>query len=132
MSVEKINISEITAENCVFGQGRFHTHRRLLSQALGASEEDSWPFDIEHVGVPPGRYNWYQHTHTHWTEFYIIISGQGVVYRDEQSFEVGPGDCFVQPPGVSHRMRNPSDSEDLVYYIITNEDKRDSVTRQKM
>lgn len=131
MSVEKINIAEITPKNCVYGQGRFRTNRRLLTQALGATEGNPFPFDIEHVGVPPGSHNWYQHTHTHWTEFYIIVSGQGIVYRDERSFEVGAGDCFVQPPGTSHRMFNSSESEELVYFIVTNEDDRDSVTRQK-
>ncbi len=131
MNVEKINIEGVEPLECIYGKGRFHTMRRLLSQKLGATEENPFPFDIEQVAVPPRRHNWYQHTHTHWTEFYIIVSGQGIVDRDERDFEVGPGDCFVQPPGTSHRMFNPSESEDLVYILVTNEDERDQVARQK-
>ena len=131
MSIEKINIDRMEAEERVFGQGRYHTFRRRLSRALGSGERELHPFDVEHVAVPPRHYNWPQHTHTHWTEFYIILSGQGIVYRNENSFEVGPGDCFVQPPGISHRMHNPSESENLVYYIIANADERDSLSCQK-
>ena len=40
---------------------------------------------------------------------------------DGETALVGPGDCFMQPAGTRHRVRNASPDEDLVYYVIANE-----------
>jgi mannose-6-phosphate isomerase-like protein (cupin superfamily) len=35
----------------------------------------------------------------------------------------------MQPAGIRHRIRNASDTEDLVYYVIANENPEDTGER---
>ena len=48
---------------------------------------------------------------------FIILSGHGVVRTPEGEQEIGPGDCFIHPPGESHQIQNTG-AEDLVFYVI--------------
>lgn len=54
-------------------------------------------------------------------EFFIIVSGEGIMYRNDKDFRMKPGDCFYQTPGTYHRLFNTSETEDLVFYVIANE-----------
>ena len=54
-------------------------------------------------------------------EFFIIASGEGIMYRDDAEYPIREGDCFYQPAGTYHRMFNTSETEDLVFYVIANE-----------
>ena len=38
-------------------------------------------------------------------EFYYFIAGQGVMWMDDEEFEVGPGDAVMASPGVDHGFR---------------------------
>ena len=38
-------------------------------------------------------------------EFYYFISGKGVMWMDDDEFEVGAGDAVMAPPGVDHGFR---------------------------
>ena len=63
-------------------------------------------------------------------EFFIVVSGRAVVDREGESTEVVAGDCFMQQAGTRHRIRNGSDSEDLVFYVIANEPGGPDTTRK--
>lgn len=57
----------------------------------------------------------------------MVVSGTGVVRRNDETFEVGAGDAFVQPPTTAHQIRNPSETEDLIYYVIADNPVSDPV-----
>ena len=89
-------------------------------------------FDVELTRVPPGQKPCPVHEHSHWTEFFIVVSGTGEVTRNDEKARVGSGDCFIQPAGTRHRIANASETEDLVYYVIANEHPNDSVIRHEV
>lgn len=124
MAEWKVNIEGVKEE---LQEWRWEGHdyaryRRQISQALGSREGTPHPFDVELTRVPPGAAPCPVHSHNRWWEFFIIVSGTGEVSRNGETHTVKTGDCFLQPPGTQHRVRNASDSEDLVYYVIANED----------
>ena len=119
----KLNLSEVPEEH---SEQRFQDHfyeryRRRVSLALGNVKGSNHPFDVEVTRLPPGVAACPIHRHELWWEFFAVISGRGEVHRNGEVHQVAPGDCFIQPPGTRHRIRNSSASEDLVYYVIANE-----------
>ncbi|MCC7263395.1 MAG: cupin domain-containing protein [Candidatus Latescibacteria bacterium] len=130
----KINLDEVPKQHQVWnwaGAQYERTHQHI-SVALGNTKESPHPFDVELTHVPPGAAPCPVHSHTRWWEFFIVVSGQGEISRNGELFEVGPGDCFIQPPNTQHRIRNRSQTEDLVYYVITNEDPASETTKHQV
>lgn len=106
----------------------YERYRKHLSVALG--NDGSHPFDVELTRVPPGAAPCPVHEHSAMWEFFLIVSGTGEVHRNGQTAMVRAGDCFVQPAGTRHRVRNASDTEDLVFYVIANESSGETVKHQ--
>ena len=120
---EKVNLSEIEEKTGSSPKGKFGLARRNLTQALGGVA----PFDVEWVRLEPGKTNFPCHAHQVQWEFYMVVSGHGLVRRDDREFEIGPGDAFVQKPGTAHNIRNPSQTEPLIYYVIADNPPADIV-----
>jgi len=75
-------------------------HARLFSRiTLGAGDE-----------IGP-------HVHEQETEYYYIISGEGVVTEDDGEHSVSAGDVVVTGNGASHSIRN-SGSVPLVFVAL--------------
>lgn len=127
----KVNIEDVAEERQQWSwEGHdYDRYRRHLSVALGNRNEAPHPYDVELTRVPPGAAPCPVHSHGGWWELFVIVSGQGEVTRNEETFAVGPGVCFMQPPGTRHRVRNASPSEDLVYYVIVNEVSENPTTK---
>ncbi len=119
--MEKINIRDVPIRHQVWEDGRFNRKRKDISVALGSTKEKPHPFDVELTSVAPQAYNCPFHKHSERTEFFIIVSGQAIVYRNDSTFEVNAGDCFIQHPKTAHRMFNPSETDELVFYVIADE-----------
>lgn len=119
----KINTDEVTEQEQRWSwEGTaYQRFRRHISAALGNQEGSRHPFDVELVRLRPSQAPCPVHSHTEMWEFFLIVSGQGEVHRNGEIHAVGAGDCFVQPPGTRHRVRNASGKEDLVFYVIANE-----------
>lgn len=130
----KVNINDVPTEHREWSweSGNYDRYRQNISVALGNSEEARHPFDVELTRVPPGQKPCPVHEHSHWTEFFIVVSGTGEVTRNDEKARVGSGDCFIQPAGTRHRIANASETEDLVYYVIANEHPNDSVIRHEV
>ena len=109
--------------------GNYERFRRHLSVALGNTEADPHPFDVELTRLPPGAKPCPVHAHANRWEFFIVVSGTGHVHRNGEIVDVKAGDCFMQPGGTRHRIWNASDTEELTYYVIANEVESDSVER---
>jgi quercetin dioxygenase-like cupin family protein len=60
------------------------------------------------------------HTHDDSCETIFILSGKGTILEIEDGVEslkeVVPGDCLFCAKGHSHSLRNPSETEELVFY----------------
>lgn len=50
-------------------------------------------------------------------EIYIVVSGSGMMRAGESTFQVGPGDVIVNPPGGTHGLENCG-TEDLRLVVI--------------
>lgn len=121
---EKVRLSEIEETSRTSPSGKYGLSRRNISNALEASNQ---PFDVEWVRLPPQKTNFPCHAHQVQWEFYMVVHGRGIVRRDDHTFEVEAGDAFVQPPRTAHQIRNPSQTEDLVYYVIADNPVSDPV-----
>lgn len=74
-------------------------------------DETRLPVTIEVWELPPGAS---EGSHIHdgdntLEEFYYFISGQGVMWMDDEELPVGPGDAVMAPPGVDHGFRATGD-----------------------
>lgn len=123
MNPWKINLDDVPEVHQMWSwkNGSYERFRREVSVTLGNTGESPHPFDVELSRLPPGARPCPVHSHTHRWEFFIIVSGRAVVDREGESTEAVTGDCFVQPAGTRHRIRNASESEDLIYYVIASE-----------
>jgi uncharacterized cupin superfamily protein len=117
MADEKANIEEMEGQHRESPKGKYGMTRFQVSEALGAGTGTE-PFEVEFVRLHPGKLNFPCHAHQVGWEYYIVLSGKGEVRREDRWFEVGAGDNFVQKPGTAHQIRNPSETEDLLYYVI--------------
>lgn len=121
---EKVHLSEVEEEGRDSPKEKFGLSWKDIS---GALDVEGQPFEVEWVRLAPGKINFPCHAHQVQWEFYMVVSGTGMVRRNEDWFEVGAGDSFVQPPGTAHQIRNPSETEDLIYYVIADNPVSDPV-----
>ncbi len=130
----KTNLNDVSTEHQQWSweSGNYERYRQHISVALGNSEDEPHPFDVELTRVPPGCKPCPIHEHSRMWELFIVVSGNGEVTRNGEKVTVGPGDCFIQPAGTRHRIANASDTDDLIYYIVANEDENDSGTRHEV
>ncbi len=77
------------------------------------------PFEVELVRVKPGKRPFPLHGHTVQWEYYIVLSGRGLMIQETgtEPIPMEPGDHLIQPPGWEHTIENTG-SEDLLYYVI--------------
>ncbi|MEW6751260.1 MAG: cupin domain-containing protein [Candidatus Latescibacterota bacterium] len=129
----KVNTEEVgeQVQRWSWEGAQYERGRRHLSVALGNVEGSRHPFDVELTRVPPGAAPCPVHSHSALWEFFLIVAGQGEVSRNGETFAVRPGDCFMQPPGTQHRVRNASATEDLLFYVIANEGGVDVCTKHR-
>ncbi|MEM1223728.1 MAG: cupin domain-containing protein [Verrucomicrobiota bacterium] len=134
--MKRINQSEVPIQEVSSPKGDFSIRRRHLSLALGGvKDEGPWAgghaFDVELSTLPPGKKNWPLHAHAAQTEYYIILSGSGLVIDGEgNEMPVSAGDHFIFLPGEAHQIINNS-SSDLSYYVIADHHVSDVTTYPK-
>lgn len=108
-------------------QGRFQIIRRNLSEALGAAKDSgTWnggpPFDVEHVTLPAGKFNFPFHSHQAVWELYWILDGEGFARIGDQRQAIRSGDFFMCPPGCPHQIEAVTD---LTYAVVVNNAQAD-------
>lgn len=134
--MKKIHLSEVPTEHRCSPGGRFEMERKHVSLALGGIKDvGSWggghPFDVELATLPPGKANYPMHSHAAQTEYYIILSGEGLLHRDEGDSEtLVAGEHFICHPGDAHQIENHG-SEPLVFYVISDHHPADVGTYTK-
>ncbi len=87
---------------------------RKRSRALGHLK-GTWTFLGEDAGcvnagvrrleIPAGGWSTPAHEHGWEEEIFFVLAGRGLSWQDEETFEVGPGDCIVyRAAEVAHTM----------------------------
>lgn len=71
---------------------------------------------IAEATIPPGA-SIGDHDHVSETEYYIILSGTGIVVDDGVEKPVGPGDIVITGNGASHSIRNTGTAP-LVFHAV--------------
>jgi uncharacterized cupin superfamily protein len=121
--MQKINLSAVPTQHRRSPKGRFELTRQHVSLALGGKKDiGPWggghPFDIELSILPPGKLNYPLHSHVAQTEYYIVLSGHGLIRDDTGTeLELSAGDHVICLPGDAHQIENTS-AEPLLYYVI--------------
>ena len=84
-----------------------------------------WKLNIKEVPVEHQKWEWDGNKYERFRQHISVAK----VYRDGREQDVLAGDCFIQPAGTRHRIRNASDDEDLVFYVVANEVKNEKTER---
>ncbi len=67
------------------------------------------PVAVQTWELPPGGFEG-MHAHTEddveLEEMYVVTEGTGKMRVDGDSYDIGPGDSVLAPPGSSHDLRN--------------------------
>lgn len=120
--MRKANLSDVPKEPWRSPTGKFKSWSQAMNDAIGGDSASTdltkrWPFDVERSSIAPGAAAWPYHSHTTQYEFYVIVSGTGVVRHREGETEIGAGDFFMFCPREPHQLVNRG-SEELLYYCI--------------
>ena len=71
---------------------------------------------VDYAVLPPGS-SIGRHRHGHDEEIYLVLSGQGTMQRDGETFRVGPGSVVVNRVHGEHGLRNDGD-EVLRLFVV--------------
>lgn len=117
-----VNVADIAWEERRSPKGKYHSHCRNLSLALGGTrnagvQAGGHPFDLQIRQIPAGAAICPYHSHAAQWELFVFTAGRGVVRTPEGLHEVGPGDIVLHPPGAPHQTRAAADT-DLECLII--------------
>lgn len=128
--MKKINLATVPVDETQSPKGRFRLFSQDISAAIRAgngekSRSAGCPFEVELVRLPAHAVNWPYHSHSAQWEFYMVVSGRGLVRTPARNTEVREGDCFIHPPGEPHQLTNTG-ATDLIYYVIADNPVSDS------
>jgi len=70
--------------------------------------------------LPPGAsYDWHQHDGV--DELFLVVDGTGSIeYADGSKFDYRSGDIFYSPAGLSHKLVNTGQADNIFYFIRLN------------
>lgn len=90
----------------------------ILFRRIAAAENLSGACNfIDFTRMPPGT-TIGEHTHRgNEEEFYLILSGRGMMQQNGQEFSVTAGDFVRNPPGGTHGLRNVGE-EELTMFVF--------------
>src|SRR6266540_996069 len=117
-----VNISSLTEEALSSPTGKFSSHCRNISLALGGIRNaGTWggghPFDLQVRRIPAGAAVCPFHSHLAQWELFVVRAGSGVVRAGIEKYPIKTGDVFVHPPGEPHQLINTG-ATDLEVFII--------------
>lgn len=72
---------------------------------------------VKVIVIEPQRQPSYQYHHRR-AEHWVVVKGEGSVTIDDDTFNVKLNDVVFVNVGQKHRIRNTSDSEDLVFIEV--------------
>lgn len=123
--MHRVHLSAIPEVEQASPTRKFHSFSRNVSLALGGLRNTGlWggghPFDLQLRRVPPGAAICPYHSHLAQWELFLIRSGRATVRAGAETRDVGPGDCFVHPPGEAHQLTNTGGTDLDVLIVADN------------
>lgn len=110
MKIIKRSASAIPKEDAHGGSG---------SRKVYASPEhlSSTHFEMmTHGYLPAGKtFDWHEHKDTE--EIMIVVKGTGEVHDKDGVYSYEPGDVFVYPANIQHKIHNPSTEEHEMIFV---------------
>lgn len=110
MKVIKRQSSQIHKEEAHGGSG---------SRKVFASLEhvQSTHFEAMTYGYLPagGTFDWHDHPGTE--EIMVVVKGEGEVHDEDGVYEYAPGDVFVYPADIQHKIHNPTNYEHEMIFV---------------
>jgi len=71
---------------------------------------------MTHGYLPAGKtFDWHNHRDTE--EIMVVIKGHGEVHDEDGVYEYAPGDVFVYPANIKHKIHNPTDQEHEMIFV---------------
>ena len=89
-----------------------HDGEGVITRSRFFREATRLPINVEVWELPPGAS---EGSHIHegdrpLEEFYYFLSGEGVMWMDDEETRVGAGDAIMAPPGTDHGFRTVGDA----------------------
>ena len=110
MKVIKRKASEIKKEEAHGGSGS----RKVYADKTITKNEN---FEaMTHGYLPAGKtFDW--HSHEGLEEVMIVVEGKGYVEDEDGKYEYAPGDVFIFPANIKHKIQNSSDEEHEMIFV---------------
>jgi len=71
---------------------------------------------MTHGYLPAGKtFDWHDHAATE--EIMVVLHGQGEVSDEDGTYSYAPGDVFVFPANIQHKIHNSSDEEHEMIFV---------------
>lgn len=71
---------------------------------------------MTHGYLPAGKtFDWHEHDTTE--EIMVVVRGYGEVSDEDGTYEYAPGDVFVFPANIQHKVHNPSREEHEMIFV---------------
>lgn len=126
------NINDLQWDEVRSPQGRFNVLRKHLSIALGGikdrgPETGGHPFDVELCRIPAGARNWPLHAHQVQWEFFLVLSGHGLLLTESGTSPIGPGDFLIAPPKAEAHQIHNTGAEPMELLIVADNPDTDVV-----
>ncbi len=98
----------------------------LITKSLGAAA-GSRKLYVNVDSVPPNAYSTKYHSHSQQEEFFLIISGTGILRLNDEEIPVKQGDFFAKPAAqnIAHTFYN-SGTENLLILDVGTIEKEDT------
>ena len=99
----------------------------LITKSLGAAA-GSRKIYVNVDSVPPNAYSTKYHSHSQQEEFFLIISGTGILRLNDEEIPVKQGDFFAKPAAqnIAHTFYN-SGAENLLILDVGTTEKEDTL-----
>lgn len=71
---------------------------------------------MTHGFLPPGQvFDW--HDHKDIEEIMVVLKGEGKVYDEDGEYDYAPGDVFIFPAKIQHKISNTSKEEHEMMFV---------------
>lgn len=109
---QNLNALTLAPTRAHHGDGQIH-----FARIAGAEAFESAVNFVDYAELPPGT-SIGRHRHGHdEEELYLVLSGEGLLWRDGRTARVGAGDLVRNVPGGAHGLENPG-PETLRLFVI--------------
>lgn len=110
MSWSRVNLRDVEDQAAKHGFGD-RQEARFPRRELGAERTG-----VGHIIVKPGMRQPFAHRHGTVEEFYVVLSGSGVLKLDDEVVELSPRDVVRIGPGVAHGMQAGPDGLEVLAF----------------